>query len=213
MAKRFGAWARNKTRAGNGPSQEKEPSRSKLLPRFLAPPSSASTYIEATNKAGNGPLHHAAATGNTKIIDMLVKEGANLEAANRMGERPLHTAAARNSLSAVQLLINQGTKTDCRDGEGKTPLHVAAEYGRSEILQYLLEIKGDMNLQDQRGMSPLHYAVMGSQTVVGILLGAGADPFLRTNDGDTPYDLAIHMGRDAAVRRFHWEDNFMRDNV
>jgi ankyrin repeat protein len=51
-------------------------------------------------------------------------------------------------------------------------------------------------------MSSLHYAVMGSQTVVGILLEAGADPYLTTNDGDSSYDLAIRMGRDAAVWQF-----------
>ncbi|KAK5051870.1 hypothetical protein LTR84_002673 [Exophiala bonariae] len=159
--------------------------------------------IEATDKTGGGPLHRAAATGNQLIIEMLIKKGANLGAINRAGESPLHTAAGRYSLNAVRLLIDRGSKTDSRDKEGKTPVHVAAEHGKADILRCLVGIQSNLNLQDERGMTPLHYAVMGSQTVVGILLEAGADPHVITDDGETPYDLAVRMDRQGAIKQFN----------
>jgi ankyrin repeat protein len=78
-----------------------------------------SRIAKTPTKPETVPLHGAAATGNTRIIEMQIKKGANLEATNRMRERPLRAATARNSLGAVQLLIHQGAKTDCRDGEGE----------------------------------------------------------------------------------------------
>ena len=158
------------------------------------------TDIEASNKIGEGPLHKAVATGNYEIVKMLLQKNGNLEARNRMRETPLHIASACISLAVVQLLVRKGAKTTSRDVEGKRPLHVAVENGRAEIVRYLVRSKDDIESRDERGMSPLHYAVLSSQTVVGILLAAGADIHAVTKDGETPYLLAIRMNRAADTR-------------
>ena len=41
----------------------------------------------------NTPLHSASKVGETKIIDILVKHGAELDGRNSHGETPLHVAA------------------------------------------------------------------------------------------------------------------------
>lgn len=158
------------------------------------------TDIEAPNKIGEGPLHKAVATGNCDIVEMLLQKSGNLEARNGMRETPLHIASACKSLAVVRLLVKKGARTESRDVDGKRPLHVAAENSRAHLVRYLVCNSGEIDSRDERGMSPLHYAVLASQTVVGILLAAGADAHAKTKDGETPYLLAVRMNRAADIR-------------
>lgn len=45
------------------------------------------------NKYGNSALHFAALSGHDKIVNLLIRNGANVNAANKFGETVLHYAA------------------------------------------------------------------------------------------------------------------------
>lgn len=53
---------------------------------------------------GNSALHHACFSGNAKIVELLVKEGAIVDLRNAEGKRPVDDAEEKMSLGVVRLL-------------------------------------------------------------------------------------------------------------
>ena len=75
---------------------------------------------------------------------------------------------------------------------GKTPLHLAVEKCSLTDVQFLAETcQVDVNRATYSGCTALHTAAgRGNIAVVAYLLSVGADPDLRTDEGDTALDLA-----------------------
>ena len=75
---------------------------------------------------------------------------------------------------------------------GKTPLHLAVEKCSLTDVQFLVEVcQVDVNRPTYSGCTPLHTAAgRGNIAVVAYLLSMGADPDMRTDEGDSPLDLA-----------------------
>jgi ankyrin repeat protein len=84
---------------------------------------------------------------------------------------------------------------------------VACEHERFEVVKLLVDSGAEVNQGSQNGWRPLHIAVdaaidsdckhkLGRRVdeapadIVVYLLWKGADPFSRTNDGQTPADIA-----------------------
>ncbi|MEX1094616.1 MAG: ankyrin repeat domain-containing protein [Planctomycetales bacterium] len=98
----------------------------------------------------------------------------------------------------------------CVGSPGDTALHEAVLGTRPDLAARLLEWDADPDAKDAAGRTPLHYAVWGaiyeelhdSEPIVRaacietveVLLAAGADPFIESNDGTTPYYLATSRG-------------------
>jgi ankyrin repeat protein len=60
------------------------------------------------------------------------------------------------------------------------------------MITLLIEFGANINHQNCHGWTALHAAISCDQlTVVNLLLESDADCGLKTNEGDTPYDLAI----------------------
>jgi uncharacterized protein len=91
--------------------------------------------------------------------------------------------------------------------EGWTPLMVACDQECFDIVKLLLDSGADVNRRSSDGFGPLHIAVdaaidsdckhkLGRRVddapvdIVVYLLWKGADPFSKTNDGQTPADIA-----------------------
>ena len=63
-----------------------------------------------------------------------------------------------------------------------------------ELCALLLERGAKVNTQDFEGYSPLHWAVESAAVAtVDILAAAGADVFVRTNEGLTPLDFVENL--------------------
>ena len=63
--------------------------------------------INATNDAGDTPLHAAAGRGADAVIRFLVAHGAKLDAKNRAGRTPLDVAASRRERVATAALLRE----------------------------------------------------------------------------------------------------------
>jgi ankyrin repeat protein len=67
--------------------------------------------LDVTTPGGNTPLHYASMNRNAKIIEILVKAGANVKAKNTQGQSPLYEAMSRfdekdpNGPKTVDLLV------------------------------------------------------------------------------------------------------------
>ncbi len=179
------------------------------------------SLVSATNAAGVSVAEIAAATGNGKILKLLLAKGVSPDFKNpRTGQSLLYVAAAYNQTNTAELLIQRHfwqrlAKLDVVDDLGFTPLQIAAFRGSTEVLELLLKYNADCNqgtipagsvppfggvesqarLLAAGGNTPLHLAALTGQTnVIVVLLKHGAFVNATNAYGMTPLDLASMAG-------------------
>ena len=126
-------------------------------------------------------------TDRTAIREALIA-GANPNITDKKGRSPLYLAALRNDVELVNILLENGANPMHRvwSKSGETALHVAADKGYDGIVHILLSEGIDVNIQSWAGIAPIHNAAwMKRATTVDVLLINGADPMLRTKNGQT----------------------------
>ena len=130
--------------------------------------------------AGDTALHFAAAAYQVRIVEQLIRAGADVLARNRFGYNPLHAAAA---------------------GSPGSPLWNPAS--QAETIRALIKAGADPNSTDRRGVTPLHIAVRTRCSMtVQTLLEHGADPTQRNKNGSDAMALAVNTtGRGGSGSR------------
>ena len=123
------------------------------------------------------PLHLAACLGQTKAIQDLIANKANIEARNSNGWTPLHLAAFLGQTEAIQALLNNKAALGTKDNQGYTPLHVATLAGRLEAVQLLIDHQAPIDAIDHKGRTPYDIAqsiaikeLLGSRMNLGKLV-------------------------------------------
>jgi hypothetical protein len=131
------------------------------------------------------------------------------DALRRGALTPLLRAAAGGHAPVVRLLLARGARPDPPGGDGFAPLRVAARRGFAEVARLLLDAGADPNgtcaLVHGRtalmrscfpgaGADPL-----GCKAVRAALLGAGADPNIQNEWGETALILAGLRGDKIAI--------------
>ena len=132
----------------------------------------------AMNHRRSQPLHYAAdgylenpnwdGTQQVRMIELLLKAGADLHARDKNGATPLHRAVRTRCAAAVKTLLNAGADATLKNKPGSTPFHLAvqntgrggsgAEKARTaqrEIIQAFLERGISPGLKDAKGKSVL----------------------------------------------------------
>jgi len=105
----------------------------KAVKRNLA----SGTDVNAKDDDGVTPLLVAAVSGRKEIIELLIREGADVNAKVN-GVTPLHQAAFRSHKEIAELLIANGADLNAVDNVGKfgrTPLDWT--FGKTEITELL----------------------------------------------------------------------------
>lgn len=102
---------------------------------------------------GDTALHFAAAAYRPRMVDQLVKAGANVRSRNRRGGEPLHAAAFGSpgserwdpaaQAATIVSLIKAGADPNAANMDGATPLHRA--------VRTLLENGADRNRRNKSG--------------------------------------------------------------
>ena len=122
-------------------------------------------------------LGNSAFFGHWKVVDFLIKQGANVNFAQPdTGETALHSSLCKAGrpyyLYVLKLLVENGADVNARTIPGKetggfmrdvrtkgeTPLHRAAAYGDETMIAYLIEHGADKEARDANGDSPLSWA-------------------------------------------------------
>jgi uncharacterized protein len=125
--------------------------------------------------------------GDTEIIRLLLKNGAQLETTN-INVTPLVEATFHGNKDAVQMLIEAGAKTTMA-------LHSAAMENRGDVVRILLELGVDIEERDPEGATALLYAVSsGCEGVVRVLLEKGVEREAKDMHDITALDYAVHRG-------------------
>jgi hypothetical protein len=83
------------------------------------------------------PLLCAAENGHTAVMQLLLKNGANIEARGYLGRTPLSWASKNGHAAAVQQLLKNGANIEATSDYGRTPLSWAAENRHEAIVQLL----------------------------------------------------------------------------
>ena len=93
--------------------------------------------VNAKDKYGLTPLHHAAWQGRNEIVELLIANGADVNAKDVDGGTPLHYAAWQGRNEIVELLIAKGADVNAKDDVGKTPLDWAIKFKNTATTDHL----------------------------------------------------------------------------
>lgn len=137
------------------------------LARLLLSTPNTNVSVRDVDCSSNTPLHHAAMHGHEHIVKLLLENGADINAANDYRDTPLHFA-------------------------------ISSKYHHYDSIAAALETRApqpDLEL-DSNNMRALHHASdRASETIVRILLSAGADVHSPGFKGWTPLHLEAVQDR------------------
>jgi ankyrin repeat protein/membrane protein involved in colicin uptake len=173
------------------------------------------SLINKTNANGNTMLMIACQNKNLSIVKTLLEMGAQgtINKQNVIGDTALHISCKNGYAVIASVLVLNGADLTIKNVLGKTPIEVCEDpalkaqlelhkanvkkmfefvkNNRTQDLQKLLKTFRDVNLVDlTTGDTPLHIACkLGKKDIALLLLQCGANPTLKNNNGQTPFDL------------------------
>jgi ankyrin repeat protein len=175
-------------------------------------------YPELVSARG-GPygtaLHAASFQNHLKVVQSLLRYGADVNAVGLWGRTPLLLASVRRHLEVVRWLLEHGADVNAKDVNDWTSLHLAAYYGHFEIGRTLLMHNANTDSRNNSGCTPLHEATnYGHVDIVRLLLNHGADPKAFENRHRTSLHLASSLGHLDIARLLleHGSDLDAKDN-
>ena len=102
--------------------------------------------IEKTSWAGGSRLHHAVLHGNTGLVKVLIKVGANVNSRIRNDKTALMAALKLGSADIVRILLENGADVDAWDSENNVSLDLAFCSGVKSLWQLLIEFGAGQEL-------------------------------------------------------------------
>lgn len=146
------------------------------------------------------PLHVAAFANWLDIIEILIKNGAEVKD-KTPSFTPLHSASSNGHLDVIKYLIGKKAHPKDVNEDGWTSLHAAAQNGHLHVVKYFIdELKEiDVDITDKARATPLHTAAFhGKLNVVEFLLRREANIKAVNILGATPlFIAAINNNRDV----------------
>ncbi|MBN3287633.1 CSKI2 protein, partial [Polyodon spathula] len=154
-------------------------------------------------------LHHAALTGTTDLIALLLEAQAIVDIKDSNGMRPLHYAAWQGKANSVHQLLRAGASVNLASQDGQIPLHLAAQYGHYEVSEMLLQHQSNPCIVNKARKTPLDLAcefgrlkvaqlLLSSNMCVALLEGESKDS--SDSSCNTPLHLASRNGHKDIIR-------------
>jgi ankyrin repeat protein len=152
--------------------------------------------VNATKKNSVTPLYIATQNGYKDIVEMLLKQRANVNCAKNNGLTPLFIAAEYGWIPIVKaLLLHKAIRVNLASHNGVTALYMAAQNGHTEIVELLLKSSANVNSIGIKGFTPLQVACLsphtkGSKKLFSLLLEYGANTTHKNHHGQTAMMIA-----------------------
>lgn len=142
----------------------------------------AGANVNHQNDRGNTPL--ILATSSTKVMALLLANGADVNVENRRRQTALMKAAQLDNES-FNLLIEAGADINAKDESGYTILQKVTQNGLANTVKRLLDAGADINLP--YGSFALIVAACGHYNeTMRLIIDAGADINATDSQGNTP---------------------------
>ena len=133
-------------------------------------------YIKTT------PIGIAANNGKLKILETLVKYGAEIDALSDTLCTPVFIACLKNNFEIVRILVKYGANLEIPNLDGLTCLMVSIK--NVKMCKFLLQSGALVDVQDRKMNTALHYSILEKQfETTRLLLDYGADPSLEIQNG------------------------------
>uniref|UniRef100_A0A8B9KJI7 Nuclear factor of kappa light polypeptide gene enhancer in B-cells 2 (p49/p100) n=1 Tax=Astyanax mexicanus TaxID=7994 RepID=A0A8B9KJI7_ASTMX len=161
-----------------------------------------SKFINKLNHLGQGPLHLAVITKQPKLVEALLRVGADPSLLDRDGRTAVHLAAHIGDENILKVLLGLMDKrhahlVNTADFSGLYPLHLAVRKGGEKCLRVLVEAGARVNTPEQKsGCTALHLAVRENLFKVActLITELKADVNACTFGGNSPLHLAASLG-------------------
>jgi ankyrin repeat protein len=127
------------------------------------------------NSEGLTPLHQAAAAGNSRRVEVLLKQKADVLALDsKMGTSALHKAVYSGDARTVELLLKAGAPINLQSPSiGNTALHDAVSFrkaGDLSVIETLIKFRPSLAIKNRPGLTALELArVLKAQDAVTLL--------------------------------------------
>lgn len=151
------------------------------------------------NRDGNNPLHFAAVSSSTEVINFFLTQTNGLlapsvplvTATNADGETPLLRAACMGYIPTLQCLLDNGSSILATDDQGNTVLHNSARNGHLWAVHFLLDYAAKqgcfdslLQAKDNDAHRALEWACYnGHLECARYLIRQGLDPHYIDNEG------------------------------
>lgn len=139
------------------------------------------------------PLWCASVAGKYRVVDVLVRYGADVNSMSDTGSTPVRSACFMTHLDIVKLLVNNSADIQRPNYNGGTCLINSVQ--SVELCEFLLRHGANVNAQDIQCKTALHYAIQEHRfETTKLLLSYGANPFLESRYKDDALQTACLKG-------------------
>lgn len=173
-----------------------------LVGKLLA----AGASPHAADERGRTALLIAVSLRHNRVARVLIQAGADVNRKDEDANSAFLLAASTGQIDLVRLALDHGADLASTDRYRGTALTVAAQHGNVEVVKLLLRAGAPVDHVNALGWTALLEAIVlgdGSsryESVVELLLDAGADPNLADRDGNTPTRHARQRGYKTMVK-------------
>ena len=155
-------------------------------------------HVSARGGSLGTALHVASRMNHLKIVQSLLRHGANVNAPGRWGRTPLLFATVKGHLEVVRWLLEHGAEDKL---DNWTSLHLASSNGHVEIVRFLLSHGADPDARDYALRTSLHKAsFVGNLDIARLLLEHGAEVDAEDVSGRTSYQIASDGGHEEIAQ-------------
>ena len=158
--------------------------------------------LEATAPAGETALYIAVSKGDEKLVERLLRRGADVRAKPPGSEPVLYKATSKGFTEIVRMIL----ESDHVDVDGTPPggspsLYRAYEKGYSQLMELLLKKGSNPNLKPPGGATIIYKAASkGDISTTRMMLEYGADPDATPPGGNTALYNAASKGQEEIAR-------------
>jgi ankyrin repeat protein len=138
-------------------------------------------------------LMKAVKANDSARVDQLIQQGVDVNQPDESRDVPLIMAAYLGHTEIVAALLAAGADVSAVDpGMKATALHAAAYAGRTDAARLLITHGIDIDKQGPyNGYTALHDAIWQNNVETAqVIVAAGANLQLRSNEGQTPLEMA-----------------------
>lgn len=113
---------------------------------------------------GRSLLHLTVKGKNKKLIEYLIKKGADVNAKDELGETPLHVAAQLPDHEITEILLNSGANVHATNCKGNTAAHLASYSSNTKTTFSLIDRGAKLTKFNHDGLTPIHMAACAGAT-------------------------------------------------